>query len=87
MSNEVHFIVPILISIMVAKSVADATTHDLYHGILDVKCVPFLPPEPEGNSAAMDMHSVEEIMHHAPIVTLNEIVRFHPQVQVRLNGL
>ena len=61
MSNEVRFILPILISILVAKSVADAMTHDLYHGLLEVKCVPFLPPEPNSKPEALDLYRVHDI--------------------------
>jgi hypothetical protein len=73
-SNEVRFILPILISILVAKSVADAMTHDLYHGLLEVKCVPFLPPEPNKKSEALDLHTVHAIATKN-IITFNEIVR------------
>eukprot|EP00240_Pyramimonas_obovata_P003424 CAMPEP_0118923936 /NCGR_PEP_ID=MMETSP1169-20130426/2280_1 /TAXON_ID=36882 /ORGANISM="Pyramimonas obovata, Strain CCMP722" /LENGTH=856 /DNA_ID=CAMNT_0006864997 /DNA_START=214 /DNA_END=2784 /DNA_ORIENTATION=+ len=70
MSNEVHFMLPILVSVMVAKWVADAMTHSLYHCILDVKCIPFLPNNPEHSD--LDAHAVEEVMHRGPIVTLRE---------------
>ena len=80
-SNEVRFILPILISILVAKSVADAMTHDLYHGLLEVKCVPFLPPEPNSKPEALDLYRVHDICKK-DIVTFNETVR-HPQPSVR----
>jgi hypothetical protein len=75
-SNEVRFILPILISILVAKSVADAMTHDLYHGLLEVKCVPFLPPEPNSKPEALDLYRVHDICKK-DIITFNETVR-HP---------
>lgn len=40
MSNDVRMLLPVLVAIMVAKWVADAATHSLYHGQLHVKvCV------------------------------------------------
>ena len=47
---------------MVAKWVADSVTHSLYHAILEVKCVPFLPNEPEDLSVDLDAHTVEEVI-------------------------
>lgn len=41
-SDDVHMLLPVLVGIMVAKWVADAATHSLYHALLEVKCVPFL---------------------------------------------
>lgn len=41
MSNDVRMLLPVLVAIMVAKWVADAATHSLYHGQLHVKvCCP-----------------------------------------------
>jgi hypothetical protein len=37
MSNDVRMLLPVLVAIMVAKWVADAATHSLYHGQLHVK--------------------------------------------------
>ena len=44
MSNDVRMLLPVLVAIMVAKWVADAATHSLYHGQLHVKVCssPFL---------------------------------------------
>lgn len=36
-----------------AKWVADAVSHSLYHGMLMVKCVPFLPGEPNSRWGAV----------------------------------
>ncbi len=45
MSNDVRILLPAMVAIMLAKFVADAATHSLYHGLLEVKCVPFLPKD------------------------------------------
>ncbi|KAK9840815.1 hypothetical protein WJX81_006821 [Elliptochloris bilobata] len=69
-SNDVRMLLPILVGILVAKWVADAATHSLYHGLLEVKCVPWLPPEPSARRP-LDLVPVRYAMA-APAVTLNE---------------
>ena len=71
MTNEVHFLLPLLLAIMVAKWVADALEHALYHSLLEFKNVPFLPATPFGG-ATLDMLSVRDIMCAGPVVTLRE---------------
>ena len=45
-SNDVRMLLPVLVGILAAKWVADAATHSLYHSLLAVKCVPWLPANP-----------------------------------------
>ena len=35
-SNDVRMLLPLLVGILAAKWVADAATHSLYHGLLEV---------------------------------------------------
>jgi chloride channel 7 len=72
MTNEVHFLLPLLIAIMVAKWVADALEHALYHSLLEFKNVPFLPSEPFGG-ATLDMLSVRDIMCQGPVICVKEV--------------
>ena len=44
-TNDVRFLLPIMLAVMVAKWVADGLTHSLYHGIIETKCLPFLNAE------------------------------------------
>ena len=53
-SNDVRMLLPLLAGILVAKWVADAATHSLYHGLLEVACVPFLPATPT-SSISLDL--------------------------------
>ncbi len=46
LSNDIHFLLPIMLAVMIAKFVADFMTHPLYHATLEIKCVPFLDHEP-----------------------------------------
>ena len=69
-SSDVRMLLPLLVGIMVAKWVADALTHPLYHGLLEIKCIPFLNPEPMV-SKHLDLLPVARVMA-SPVVTLCE---------------
>ncbi|KAL4443355.1 hypothetical protein ABPG75_011092 [Micractinium tetrahymenae] len=73
MSNDVRILLPAMVAIMLAKFVADAASHSLYHGLLEVKCVPFLPKDPI-STMSLDLLEVRSVMH-APVVTLREQMR------------
>jgi chloride channel 7 len=45
-SNDARSLLPLLVSILASKAVADGVVHPLYHGLLAAKCVPWLPGEP-----------------------------------------
>lgn len=79
-SNDVHMLLPILVSLMVAKWLADAVTHSLYHGLLEVKCVPFLPPEPS-SKYSLDLLPVSLVMR-SPVVTLSPALAIRELQQV-----
>ncbi|CAD7698710.1 unnamed protein product [Ostreobium quekettii] len=72
-SNDVHMLPPILVAVMIAKWVADSWTHSLYHGLLEVKCVPFLPPQPISKDS-LDLMETRAVMH-SPVVTMREQMR------------
>ncbi|GLI66383.1 hypothetical protein VaNZ11_010174 [Volvox africanus] len=69
-SSDVHMLLPVLVAIMVAKWVADAATHSLYHGLLEVKCVPFLSSEPV-SALSLDLLPVSYVMR-SPVVCLRQ---------------
>lgn len=70
MSNDVRILLPAMVAIMLAKWVADAGCHSLYHGLLEVKCVPFLPKEAT-TSSSLELLEVRHVMAK-PVVTLFE---------------
>lgn len=70
-SADVRMLLPLLVGILVAKWVADAATHSLYHGLLDVKCIPWLPPQP-ATTSSLDLLPVKQAMA-APVALLPEI--------------
>ena len=70
-TSEVHFLLPILLSIAVAKWIADALKpHGLYHSILEQRGVPFLPAEPP-RGVPLKTRSVREVAF-GPVMTLHE---------------
>jgi chloride channel 7 len=71
MSGEIHFLLPILLGITVAKWTADALAPPLYHALLHVKHAPFLPDDPHG-APGLHLHDVSAIMKKLPLTTLRE---------------
>ena len=70
-TSEVHFLLPIMLSIAIAKWVADALKpHGLYHSILEQRGVPFLPAEPP-RGVPLKTRCVRDIAF-GPAVTLPE---------------
>eukprot|EP01064_Diplonema_japonicum_P021016 TRINITY_DN30564_c0_g1_i1.p1 TRINITY_DN30564_c0_g1~~TRINITY_DN30564_c0_g1_i1.p1 ORF type:complete len:861 (+),score=151.46 TRINITY_DN30564_c0_g1_i1:281-2584(+) len=67
-SGGLHFLLPIMASVLIAKWVADFATHSLYHALLEVKCVPFL--DFLCDIPKMDCFQASDIMK-SPVVTLN----------------
>lgn len=67
-SDDVHMLLPVLVAIMVAKWVADAATHSIYHTLLEVKCVPFLVHEP-ASKFSLDLLPISTVMR-SPVVCL-----------------
>lgn len=52
---------PIMTSVMVAKWVADASTHSLYHALIEIKCLPFLDAD-ASSALALDAVNVGHVM-------------------------
>ena len=46
LTNDVQVLLPVMVAVMVAKWVGDFFTHPIYHAIMEIKCIPFLNPEP-----------------------------------------
>jgi len=46
MTNDVAFLLPLMVAVMIAKWIGDYITHPLYHSLLELYCIPFLDSEP-----------------------------------------
>ena len=69
-SNDVRMVLPLLVAIIMAKWVADAVSHSLYHSILEVKCVPILHSDPQSR-VSLDLIPVHYVMA-CPVITFQE---------------
>lgn len=69
-SNDVRMVLPLLVAIIMAKWIADAVSHSLYHSILEVKCVPILHSDTQSR-VSLDLIPVHYVMAY-PVVTFQE---------------
>lgn len=69
-SNDVRMVLPLLVAIIMAKWIADAVSHSLYHSILEVKCVPILHSD-VASRVSLDLIPVHYVMAY-PVVTFQE---------------
>ncbi|PIK45697.1 hypothetical protein BSL78_17446 [Apostichopus japonicus] len=79
-TNDVQFLLPIMVAIMTAKWVGDLFTHPLYHALLEVKCIPFLDSEPvimhAKKNVNLELFTARQAMATPPVVV-------HPRESVR----
>ena len=71
-SNDVRMLLPLLVGVLTAKWVADAASHSLYHGLLEAKCVPWLPPTPV-SGVPLDLVPVSAAAA-APVAVAREVM-------------
>ena len=69
-SNDVRMVLPLLVAIIMAKWIAVAVSHSLYHSILEVKCVPILHSD-VASRVSLDLIPVHYVMA-CPVVTFQE---------------
>lgn len=67
-TNETHFLLPVMTAVMVAKLTADSIMESLYHCLMQLKCLPYLSDELHAH-ACLELHSVKEVMSR-PAATL-----------------
>ncbi|XP_002739329.1 chloride channel protein C-like [Saccoglossus kowalevskii] len=74
-TNDIQFLLPIMVAIVVSKWVGDFFTHPIYHALLEFKCIPFLDHEPiiydEHNKAVnLELHYARDAMV-SPVLVLH----------------
>jgi len=42
LTNDLTYVLPIMVAILVARWVSSMFTHALYHQLIEFKCIPFL---------------------------------------------
>ncbi|KAL5021105.1 hypothetical protein ScPMuIL_000260 [Solemya velum] len=74
LTNDVQVLLPVMVSVMVAKWVGDFFTHPIYHALLELKCIPFLEPEPrvavEKKPVNLELFSARDVMS-SPVITIH----------------
>ena len=80
-TNDIHQLLLIMITIMVAKWTGDLLSHPLYHALLEFKCIPFLSPEPlimrnDGSVLNLDLFTAQDTMTQ-PVKTVNIFASVH----------
>jgi len=80
LSNDIRLLPPILVAILIAKTMADMCTHSLYHGLMEVKCMPFLPDDANAMMSP-DLLPVSSVMR-SPVVITKEVERVQYLKQV-----
>ncbi|XP_074645246.1 chloride channel protein D-like isoform X2 [Tubulanus polymorphus] len=71
-TNDIQFLLLIMVAIMFAKWVGDFVTHPLYHALLEMKCIPFLDAEPvivhdEKDTLNLELFQAKHVMAIPPI--------------------
>ncbi|XP_022340708.1 chloride channel protein C-like isoform X1 [Crassostrea virginica] len=73
LTNDVQVLLPVMVSVMVAKWVGDFFTHPIYHALLELKCIPLLDPEPrvriDKQQLNLDLYKAGDIMS-SPVITV-----------------
>lgn len=62
LSGELRFLLPIMVAIAVARGVADTLCVPLYHQLLHLSCVPYLPAAASGVN--LDMFTLRQVVLH-----------------------
>ena len=57
-TDELEFLLPIMLAIMISKWIGDLLTEPLYESILRLKCIPFLEPDPVWITSLMDCKDI-----------------------------
>lgn len=87
-TNDIHQLLLIMITIMVAKWTGDFLSHPMYHALLEFKCIPFLGHEPmliksDGSVLNLDLFTAQDTMS-TPVRTVNMFASVHSICKVLL---
>ncbi|XP_064610554.1 chloride channel protein C-like [Liolophura sinensis] len=78
LTNDVQFLLPIMVSVMVSKWVGDFFTHPLYHALLELKCIPFLDQDPTNivinkkQTVSLELFTARDVMA-SPVCTVTPV--------------
>lgn len=77
MTNDIQFLLLIMITVLFAKWIGDFITHPFYHALLELKCIPYLEQDPivlnrEGNRLNLELYQSSHVMRH-PVQTVFKV--------------
>ncbi|KAK7492242.1 hypothetical protein BaRGS_00016539 [Batillaria attramentaria] len=88
LTNDVQVLLPVMVSVMVAKWIGDFFTHPIFHAVLEMKCIPFLESDPRvtimGKSIKLELYTVKNVMT-SPVVTVCERASVQELAAIMLN--
>ena len=85
-TNDIQFLLLIIVTIMFSKWTGDMLTHSLYHELMETKHIPYLAEEADvkfntKERESLENHRVKEIMS-CPVNTIHEVESLHKLVDV-----
>ncbi|KYR02106.1 chloride channel protein [Tieghemostelium lacteum] len=78
LTEGTQYMLPVILSVMVAKWVGDIFNESIYEHLMEQKCYPFLPSQPPKSMVKL---SVTDIMK-SDVVTLNEVEKVSTVIQI-----
>ena len=72
LTNDVHMLLPLQLSILVAKWIADYSTHSLYHAQIEQKCIPFLDFN-INSEMSMELFSAADVATTKSVACVKEV--------------
>lgn len=87
LTNDVQFLLPVMVTIMVAKWTGDFITHPIYHALLELKCIPFLDAEPviirkDHNRSSSGVVNLELYCAENAMSTPAKVIHIHENIAV-----
>lgn len=74
LTNDVQVLLPVMVSVMISKWVGDFFTHPVYHALMELKCIPFLDPEPrvtiDKSQLNLELYWARHAMS-SPVITIH----------------
>ncbi|XP_059079772.1 chloride channel protein C-like [Tigriopus californicus] len=89
MTNDIQFLLLIMITVLFAKWIGDFITHPFYHALLELKCIPYLEQDPvvlnrDGTRLNLELYQSSHVMRH-PVRTIFQVEHVRKLAQLLLD--
>lgn len=90
LTNDMQFLLPVMVAVMVAKAVGELITHSIYRSQMNLKCIPHLISEPvvhdyNNKRVSLELFCAGDVMSN-PVETVFERERLQRIVHLLLNS-